>query len=199
MHRPTEGVFEQGSHVLEYWLANSEGFTVGQRPPKRRVAAVVIDPDTRRARSLVVRRGRRGTQLVSASAITAVDPKRRVLYTAPRRRVAAVGSQTRSGIVRLQPVAAAAGTHSRAAAQKSAALTRSGFERLRPVAIAGVQKSAVLAAECARRLAAITAAAGDRLRPLAAAYAHNAVTIAQLYARAARHGLVAARSRVLER
>jgi hypothetical protein len=86
VHRPAEGVFERGSNVLEYWLANSEGFSVAHPDGKERVTAVVIDPETLQARSLVVRRSRRRTHVVAAARIAAVDPHGRVLYVTPRRR-----------------------------------------------------------------------------------------------------------------
>ncbi|MES1246704.1 MAG: hypothetical protein ABUS54_03400, partial [Actinomycetota bacterium] len=82
MQQQRPGVFGRESNVLDYWLAHCEGFTIGKRP----VTAVVIDPETRRARSLVVRRSRRRTQVVSADAIAAVDPSARVLHMARRRR-----------------------------------------------------------------------------------------------------------------
>lgn len=247
MHRPDEGVFEKGSHVLEYWLANSVGFALARPKSRRRVTAVVIDPDTRQAQSLVVRRSHRRSQILSADAVTAVDPGRRVLYTAPQRRrtathgrlsgsvsataapalratraarrgTTAIGSRTRSGIVRLGPVAAVAGTRSWSGARKSATIasqwaniagsrTRSGIVRLRPVAAAaathsraGTRKCWALASQWGRRgAAAMAAAVGARLQPLARAYAHNAATIAGAYARAVTAGLFATRRRTLGR
>ena len=160
MHRPGEGSFEKGSHVLEYWLANSEGFALARPKSRRRVTAVVLDPGTRQARSLVVRRGRR-TQVVSASTVTAVDPRRRVLYTAPRRRPVPRAAAQKSAMVAAE-LAKAAGTS-----------TRSGVERMQPVVT-----------EWARRTAAVTAAAYAVVQPIARAYAHNAAVIAGAYARA---------------
>src|SRR5213594_4231052 len=70
-------VFPRGSHVLEYWLAHAEGFTVRSRGSVERV---IVEPLYGRATALVVRSGilhRR--QVVSAASVTAVDPEARVL------------------------------------------------------------------------------------------------------------------------
>ena len=171
MHRSSEGVFEKGSHVLVYWLANSEGFTLSQRPVKRRVTGVVIDPATGQAHSLVV-----GRSQVSADAVTAVDVRKRTLYLSRRRRERAPRDYAWLTAARRQ--AAAAG-------MAIARLTG-----------AGARRSAIFAAHWARVGATATDA---RLRPLASAYAHNAAAIAGAYARAARGGWVAARDRTLER
>jgi hypothetical protein len=110
VHRPGE-VFERGSHVLDYWLANSEGFTVD----KQRVTAVVIDPETRHARSLIVQRSRRRTHVVAADSITAVDPHGRVLYVAPRRRRERMPRRTQTVAVTMSHTARASASRSRAA------------------------------------------------------------------------------------
>ena len=70
-------VFPRGSHVLEYWLAHAEGFTVRSRGPVERV---IVEPLYGRATALVVRSGvLRRREVVSAAAVTAVDPEARVL------------------------------------------------------------------------------------------------------------------------
>ena len=172
MHRSSEGVFEKGSHVLEYWLANSEGFTLSQRPVKRRVTGVVIDPATGQAHSLVVGR----SQVVSAEAVGAVDVRKRTLYLSRRWRKRAPRDYAWL-----------------TAARRQAAVTGMAAARATD---SGARRSATFTAHWAR----VAAGAGDvRLRPLAFAYAHNAAAIAGAYGRAARSGGVAARSRTLER
>jgi hypothetical protein len=70
-------VFPRGSHVLEYWLAHAEGFTVRSRGPVERV---IVEPLYGRATALVIRSGvLRRREVVSAAAVTAVDPEARVL------------------------------------------------------------------------------------------------------------------------
>lgn len=70
-------VFPRGSHVLEYWLAHAEGFTVRSQGTVERV---IVEPLYGRATALVVRSGRlRRRHVVSAAAVTAVDPEARVL------------------------------------------------------------------------------------------------------------------------
>ena len=70
-------VFPRGSHVLEYWLAHAEGFTVRSRGPVERV---IVEPLYGRATALVVRTGvLRRREVVSAAAVTTVDPEARVL------------------------------------------------------------------------------------------------------------------------
>jgi hypothetical protein len=70
-------VFPRGSHVLEYWLAHAEGFTVRSRGP---VEHVIVEPLYGRATALVVRSGRlRRRQVVSAAEVVAVDPEACVL------------------------------------------------------------------------------------------------------------------------
>jgi hypothetical protein len=74
---PASLVFPRGSHVLEYWLAHAEGFTVRSRGPVERV---IVEPLYGRATALVVRSGRlRRRQVVSAAEVTSVDPEARVL------------------------------------------------------------------------------------------------------------------------
>jgi hypothetical protein len=74
---PGSLVFPRGSHVLEYWLAHAEGFTVRSRG---RVERVIVEPLYGRATALVIRSGRlRRRQVVSAAEVTAVDPEARVL------------------------------------------------------------------------------------------------------------------------
>ena len=199
MHRPDEGVFEKGSHVLEYWLANIEGFTLARAPLKRRVTGVVVDPATGQAHSLIVRRSRRRTQVVAADAITAVDVHGRVLYAGRQRRRRAPREHRQHGrvwIAATQRRAAAVGAQLQPAATTAAQVTGAAARQ-------GVSFASLAVAAGARRASrwtrAAVAAAGVRLGPLAAAYAHNAATIARAYARAVRDGLLAARSRTLER
>jgi len=74
---PGSLVFPRGSHVLEYWLAHAEGFTVRSRGSVERV---IVEPLYGRATALVVRSGRfRRRQVVSAADVTSVDPEARVL------------------------------------------------------------------------------------------------------------------------
>jgi hypothetical protein len=70
-------VFPRGSHVLEYWLAHAEGFTLRSHGPVERV---IVEPLYGRATALVVRTGRlRRREVVSAALVRAVDPTARVL------------------------------------------------------------------------------------------------------------------------
>jgi hypothetical protein len=70
-------VFPRGSHVLEYWLAHAEGFTVRSRGSVERV---IVEPLYGRATALVVRSGPlRRRRVVSAAEVAAVDPEARVL------------------------------------------------------------------------------------------------------------------------
>jgi len=74
---PETLVFPRGSHVLEYWLAHAEGFTVRSRG---QVEGVIVEPLYGRATALVVRTGVfRRREVVSAAAVTTVDPEARVL------------------------------------------------------------------------------------------------------------------------
>jgi hypothetical protein len=74
---PGSLVFPRGSHVLEYWLAHAEGFTVRSRGPVERV---IVEPLYGRATALVIRAGFfRRRQVVSAAEVAAVDPEARVL------------------------------------------------------------------------------------------------------------------------
>ena len=74
---PGSLVFPRGSHVLEYWLAHAEGFTVRSRGPVERV---IVEPLYGRATALVVRSGPfRRRRVVSAAEVAAVDPEARVL------------------------------------------------------------------------------------------------------------------------
>jgi sporulation protein YlmC with PRC-barrel domain len=72
-------VFCRGSNVLEYWLANAEGFVVRSRGSRVGVVdGVVLDPARGRASALVlsspVLHRRR---VVLASTVEAVDPEAR--------------------------------------------------------------------------------------------------------------------------
>jgi hypothetical protein len=74
---PGSLVFPRGSHVLEYWLAHAEGFTVRSRGS---VESVIVEPLYGRATALVVRSGPfRRRRVVSAAEVAAVDPEARVL------------------------------------------------------------------------------------------------------------------------
>jgi hypothetical protein len=75
-----EGLFERDSHVVDYWLAHCEGFTLG----KRRVTGVVCDQSTGRARTLFVESGLRKSHPLPARAVAAVDPFNKVLYLEKR-------------------------------------------------------------------------------------------------------------------
>jgi hypothetical protein len=78
-------VFGRGSHVLEYWLTNAEGFAVRSGGSRLGVVrGVVIDPARGRASALVVRSPllhRRRTVL--AREVEAVDPAARLLEVEP--------------------------------------------------------------------------------------------------------------------
>lgn len=82
--RSDTGVFRRDSHVLEYWLANAEGFELA----RERVERVVVDPVHGSATELVVRSrvlpGRR--RVVPAAMVVAVDPFERLLHVERRRR-----------------------------------------------------------------------------------------------------------------
>jgi hypothetical protein len=79
---PGSLVFPRGSHVLEYWLAHAEGFTVRSRGS---VESVIVEPLYGRATALVVRSGPfRRRRVVSAAEVTAVDPAARVLDLEPK-------------------------------------------------------------------------------------------------------------------
>jgi hypothetical protein len=73
-------VFERGSNILEYWLANAEGFLVRARGSRVGVVRrVSVDPVGGRATDLVLRTRLHGTRVVPATTIVAVDPARQVL------------------------------------------------------------------------------------------------------------------------
>jgi hypothetical protein len=82
--RHTEGLFERGSNVVDYWLAHCEGFDLGRSASGRHVTAVVCDRHTGHAHTLLVRSRTRRTRMVPAHAISAVDPFNKVLYLEPR-------------------------------------------------------------------------------------------------------------------
>jgi len=69
--------FEKGDPVREYWLAHGEGFAVENRRGRvvGQVVDVVVDPDRRRAMSLVVQKAR-GMEELPAEQIQAVVPAR---------------------------------------------------------------------------------------------------------------------------
>lgn len=73
-------VFERGSNILEYWLANAEGFLVRAHGSRVGVVrGVTVDPVGGRATDLVLRTRLHGTRVVRATTILAVDPARQVL------------------------------------------------------------------------------------------------------------------------
>jgi hypothetical protein len=81
-----ERMFRRGSHVLEYWLANAEGFDVSSGARRLGVVERVrVEPARGHARELVVRtpalhRRRR----LAAGEFVAVDPAARRLEVLPQ-------------------------------------------------------------------------------------------------------------------
>ena len=63
-----EGVFQRGSHVVDYWLAHCEGFTLG-KASARRVTGVVCDRHTGHAQTLYVESIRRRPRTVPARSV----------------------------------------------------------------------------------------------------------------------------------
>lgn len=93
---PQATVFGRGTSVLDYWLANAEGFhVVATRKPGHRVDHVLVDRQLGSATVLIVRR-KRGRRLrrIPAVEVSAVDPFERVLYLAPKRRVRSVTARS---------------------------------------------------------------------------------------------------------
>ena len=73
-------VFGRGSNVLEYWLANAEGFVVRAHGSRVGVVRdVVVDPARGRASALVLSsRFLHRRRVVLARAVEAVDPEARL-------------------------------------------------------------------------------------------------------------------------
>ena len=73
-------MFGRGSNVLEYWLANAEGFVVRSKGSRVGVVSrVVVDPVRGRASALVLSsRFLHRHRVVLAQAVEAVDPEARL-------------------------------------------------------------------------------------------------------------------------
>lgn len=136
-----EGVFERDSHVVDYWLAHCEGFKLGKATSGRRVAGVLCDQRTGRARTLLIESGLRKSQPLPARAVAAVDPFNRVLYL--EKRTERRSTQT-AGVV-----AMATARHLRAltvaVARISWRYSRDGAGWLRPRLVTAARTTALLA------------------------------------------------------
>jgi hypothetical protein len=117
-----EGVFERGSHVVDYWLAHSEGFTLGKPSARRRVTGVLCDRHTGRAQTLYVESIRRRPRTVPARSVAAVDPFKRVLYLERRAPVVRRARDTPTLRARMSPYALSAGRAGLAGTRRSGAL-----------------------------------------------------------------------------
>lgn len=213
MHHATRQlpVFSRGSHVLDYWLANAEGLRLERRGLRSgRVLAVVSDPESGRARALVVRSlltGRR--RLVPVAEVAGVSPANELLLLERRASGPGLRERLRPVLAILLALAATAGrlggrlrveaprrtqaaiAWSRprgAAAGRSAighARTAAGWSRRRGAAAGGA------AVEHARTAAAASRGGAAWLRPravfaarLAAAFAAALAIVAVEFTRA---------------
>ena len=120
-----EGVFQRGSHVVDYWLAHCEGFTLG-KASARRVTGVVCDRHTGRAQTLYVESIRRRPRTVPARSVAAVDPFKRVLYLERRAPVLRRARQNTTLRARVSPYAHSAARACLAGARRSGALAAAG-------------------------------------------------------------------------
>src|SRR5438477_2961669 len=101
--------FDRTSPVTAYWLTRCDGFRVAGTRGLATVEGTVFDDDPLHPVALRVRRGAKGTRLISIDAVEAVCPIERVLYL--RRRPSAA-SRAAVGISALGP-------HGRRAARRT--------------------------------------------------------------------------------
>jgi hypothetical protein len=121
-----EGVFERGSHVVDYWLAHCEGFTLGKAASARRVTGVACDRHTGHAHTIYVESIRRRPRTVPARSVAAVDPFKRVLYLERRAPVLRRTREQATLRARVSPYAHSAARVGLAGARRSGALAAAG-------------------------------------------------------------------------
>jgi hypothetical protein len=170
LHGRTHGrCFERGDNVLEYWLANCEGFAIVRGRARGRVTGVVVDPEVGRARAVLARSGTRGkVRTVAAARVAAVDPFEKVLYLERRVRP---GSVT----VTVGRVVGGASALTRAGAVRC----RGGVEWAGPRVCAGGRATAGAAGRASAVGARRARSAAAWLRPRAAAYGRASASAAR--------------------
>ena len=184
-------VFGRDSHVLDYWLANAEGFRVKRRGRwPSRVERVVHEPDGMRASALVLSSAlTRRRRLVDAYAVVSVDPaaRRLVLAGSPAARLRRARALLAATARRSAPRLAAAARTGAAAARTTGVHGAAGARWLLPRAVA-------LARASAAQTAAAIAWLQPRTRALGRKTLVQAARLAPIMTGALRDAAVAARS-----